>query len=228
MLDAMVPALKAAGTTGKLSPNRMMFVYVPNGIDMRNWTPAANGRTFAFPKILEPLAPLQDDLLVLTGLMDHNAMALGDGPGDHARASASFLTGVHPKKTAGSDVSTGISVDQVAARKVGMSTRLASLELGCEDGHLAGNCDSGYSCAYVNSISWRTPTVPNPPEINPRSVFERLFGSDEDAGDPAARARNARLDQSILDMVSDDTKRLEGGLGSTDRRKLDEYLTAIR
>jgi len=229
MLDAMVPALKASGTTaGKLSPNRMMFVYVPNGIDMRNWTPAANGRTFAFPKILEPLAPLQDDLLVLTGLMDHNAMALGDGPGDHARASASFLTGVHPKKTAGSDVSTGISVDQVAARKVGVATRLASLELGCEDGHLAGNCDSGYSCAYVNSISWRTPTVPNPPEINPRSVFERLFGSDEDAGDPAARARNARLDQSILDMVSDDTKRLEGGLGSTDRRKLDEYLTAIR
>ena len=195
---------------------------------MRNWTPAANGRTFAFPKILEPLAPLQDDLLVLTGLMDHNAMALGDGPGDHARASASFLTGVHPKKTAGSDVSTGISVDQVAARKVGVATRLASLELGCEDGHLAGNCDSGYSCAYVNSISWRTPTVPNPPEMNPRSVFERLFGSDEDAGDPAARARNARLDQSILDMVSDDTKRLEGGLGSTDRRKLDEYLTAIR
>lgn len=229
LLDAMVPALKAAGpTAGKLSPNRMMFVYVPNGIDMRNWTPAAGGRGFAFPKILEPLTPLQDDLLVLTGLMDHNAMALGDGPGDHARASASFLTGVHPKKTAGSDVSTGISVDQVAARKVGMATRLASLELGCEDGHLAGNCDSGYSCAYVNSISWRTPTVPNPPEVNPRSVFERLFGSEEDAGDPAARARNARFDQSILDIVSDDTKRLEGGLGATDRRKLDEYLTAIR
>ena len=229
MLDAMVPALKAAQTvTQKTSPNRMVFVYVPNGIDMRNWTPEAAGRAFAFPRILEPLAPLQDDLLVLSGLMDHNGMALGDGPGDHARASASFLTGVHPKKTAGSDISVGISVDQVAAGKIGAATRFASLELGCEDGHLAGNCDSGYSCAYVNSISWRTPTVPNPPEVNPRAVFERLFGTDEDAADPAARARNARLDRSILDSVSDDTRRLETGLGPTDRRKLDEYLTAIR
>ncbi len=229
MLDAMVPALSAATKVAKkISPNRMVFVYVPNGIDMRNWTPEGIGRTFAFPKILEPLAPLQDDLLVLSGLMDHNGMALGDGPGDHARASASFLTGVHPKKTAGSDISVGISVDQVAAQKIGSATRLASLELGCEDGHLAGNCDSGYSCAYVNSISWRSPTVPNPPEVNPRAVFEHLFGTDEDAADPAARARNARFDQSILDMVCDDTKRLETGLGSTDRRKLDEYLTAVR
>lgn len=229
VLDAMAPALsKAADITKKVSPNRMAFVYVPNGIDMRNWTPEALGRTFALPKILQPLAPVQDDILVMTGLMDHNAMALGDGPGDHARASASFLTGVHPKKTAGSDISVGISVDQVAAQKVGKATRFASLELGCEDGHLAGNCDSGYSCAYVNSISWRTPTVPNPPEVNPRAVFERLFGSDEDGANPAARIRNARLDQSILDAVSDDTRRLEAGLGATDRRKLDEYLTAVR
>jgi hypothetical protein len=119
-------------------------------------------------------------------------------------------------------------VDQVAAQKVGKNTRLASLELGCEDGHLAGNCDSGYACAYVNSISWRSPTVPNPPEVNPRSVFERLFGTDENGSDPAVRARSARLDQSVLDMVSDDTRSLEHGLGSTDRRKLDEYLTAVR
>ncbi len=229
VLDAMTPALRAAATVArKGSPTRMAFVYVPNGIDMRNWTPDAVGGTFTFPKILEPLAPLQDDLLVLTGLMDHNGMALGDGPGDHARASASFLTGVHPKKTAGSDISVGISVDQVAAKKIGAATRFASLELGCEDGHLAGNCDSGYACAYVNSISWRTPTAPNPPEVNPRTVFERLFGTGEDAADPAARARTARLDQSILDLVSDDTKRLESGLGSTDRRKLDEYLTSVR
>jgi hypothetical protein len=165
---------------------------------------------------------------VFSGLKDHNGEALGDGPGDHARAAASFLTGVHPRKTAGSDISVGISVDQVAAQKIGSATRLASLELGCEDGHLAGNCDSGYACAYVNSISWRTPTVPNPPEVNPRAVFERLFGSEEDAADPAARARNAKLDQSILDLVSDDTKRLQRDLGPTDRRKLDEYLTAVR
>src|SRR4051812_22638839 len=225
----MVPALsQAAAATQKISPNRMVFVYVPNGIDMRNWTPAADGRAFELPKILNPLASIQDDLLVLSGLTDHGGMALGDGPGDHARAAASFLTGVHPKKTAGSDISVGISVDQLAAQKMGSATRLASLELGCEDGHLAGNCDSGYSCAYVNSISWRSPTVPNPPEVNPRAVFERLFGSEEDAGDPAARARSARFDQSILDMVFDDTKRLQSGLGSTDRRKLDEYLTAVR
>ena len=229
VLDSMIPALTAAAeVTRKLSPSRMVFVYVPNGIDMRNWTPAAEGRSFALPKILGSLAPVQDDVLVLSGLMDHGGEALGDGPGDHARASASFLTGVHPKKTAGSDISVGVSVDQLAAQKIGSATRLASLELGCEDGHLAGNCDSGYSCAYVNSISWRSPTAPNPPEVNPRAVFERLFGNDDNAGDPTARARSARYQQSILDLVADDTRRLQGGLGKTDKRKLDEYLTAVR
>ncbi len=229
VLDAMVPAFATAATVAKkISPVRMVFVYVPNGIDMRNWTPAAEGRAFELTKILSPLAPVQDDVLVLSGLMDHGGMALGDGPGDHARASASFLTGVHPKKTAGSDIFAGVSVDQLAARKIGSATRLESLELGCEDGHLAGNCDSGYACAYVNSISWRSPTVANPPEINPRAVFERLFGSDENAGDPAARARNARFQQSILDLVAEDTQRLQVGLGKTDKRKLDEYFTAIR
>jgi len=229
VLDAMTPALGAAeAVSRKIAPNRMVFVYVPNGIDMRNWTPAAEGRAFQLPKILSSLSPVQDDILVLSGLMDHGGEALGDGPGDHARASASFLTGVHPKKTAGSDISVGISVDQLAAQKIGAVTRLPSLELGCEDGHLAGNCDSGYACAYVNSISWRSATVPNPPEVNPRAVFERLFGNDENAGDPSARVRNARARQSILDLVADDTHRLQSGLGQTDRRKLDEYFTAIR
>jgi hypothetical protein len=229
MLDAMVPALSAMSkTAAKVSPNRMVFCYVPNGIDMRNWRPETLGRSFDLPKILQPLASVRNDITVFTGLKDHNGEALGDGPGDHARAAASFLTGVHPRKTAGSDISVGTSVDQVAAQKIGNQTRLASLELGIEDGHLAGNCDSGYACAYVNSISWRSATVPNPPEVNPRSVFERLFGSEENAGDPAARARNARIDQSILDLVSDDTKALSRNLGNTDRRKLDEYLTAVR
>src|SRR6478672_7769315 len=229
VLDAMVPALGAMTKAAqKIAPNRMAFVYVPNGIDMRNWRPEGIGHSFNFPKILEPLSALQDDILIFSGLKDQNGNALGDGPGDHARAASSFLTGVHPRKTAGSDISVGVSVDQVAAQKIGNATRLASLELGCEDGHLAGNCDSGYSCAYVNSISWRTPTVPNPPEVNPSAVFERLFGTDESAGDPGARARTARYQQSILDLVADDTRRLQGGLGTTDRRKLDEYLTAVR
>jgi len=229
VLDSMVPALTTASTVAqKISPTRMVFIYVPNGIDMRNWTPAAEGRSFQLPKILSSLAPVQDDVLVLSGLMDHGGMALGDGPGDHARASASFLTGVHPKKTSGADIYAGISVDQLAAQKIGSATRLASLELGCEDGHLAGNCDSGYACAYVNSISWRTPTAPNPPEVNPRAVFERLFGNDENAGDPASRVRSARFQQSILDLVADDARRLQNGLGKTDTRKLDEYFTAVR
>ncbi|HXE13398.1 MAG TPA: DUF1552 domain-containing protein [Bryobacteraceae bacterium] len=229
VLDAMVPAFATAkSVAGSVSPARMVYVYVPNGIDMRNWTPAGLGENFALTKTLQPLAAVKEDVLVLSGLIDRNGMALGDGPGDHARASASFLTGVHPKKTAGSDILAGVSVDQLAARKVGKQTRLASLELACEEGHLAGNCDSGYSCAYVNSISWRTPTSPNPPEVNPRDVFERLFGSDENAGDPAARARTARMQQSILDMVADDTRRLQLGLGSTDKRKLDEYFTSVR
>jgi hypothetical protein len=229
VLDAMVPALGAMTKSAqKIAPSRMAFVYVPNGIDMRNWRPEGVGHSFNFPKILEPLSALQDDVLVFSGLKDQNGNALGDGPGDHARAASSFLTGVHPRKTAGSDISVGVSVDQVAAQKIGNATRLASLELGCEDGHLAGNCDSGYACAYVNSISWRSASVPNPPEVNPRSVFERLFGSEEDAANPAARSRNSKLDQSILDMVSDDTRSLQRQLGSSDRRKLDEYLTAVR
>lgn len=227
--DAMTPAFAATtSAVKKTSPARMVFAYVPNGIDMPNWTPAADGAAFEFPEILQPLASLKDNVLVFTGLMDHNGMELGDGPGDHARAAASFLTGVHPKKTAGSDIQAGVSVDQVAAQRIGKATRLASLELGCEDGHQAGNCDSGYSCAYVNSISWRTPTVPNPPQVNPRSVFEMLFGASEDAADPAMRSRRAQFRTSILDFVADDTRRLQGDLGPTDRRKLDEYLSAIR
>src|SRR5207249_4145386 len=130
-------------------------------------------------RLLKPLEPVQEDLLVLSGLAHHNANALGDGPGDHARAGACFLTGVHPRKTAGADIQNGVSCDQVAAQAVGGETPLPSLELGCEESRTVGNCDSGYSCAYTNSISWRSATAPMPPETNPRSVFERLFGLDD-------------------------------------------------
>jgi hypothetical protein len=164
---------------------------------------------------------------VLSGLMCHNANALGSGPGDHARASASFLTGTHPRES-GSDIYAGVSADQVAAEAVGRQTRLRSLELGLEDTRMVGLCDAKYSCAYTSSISWRTPTTPLPPLTNPRHVFERLFGSGEPAPDAATAARRARYRRSILDGAADDARRLTETVGPADRRKLDEYLTALR
>lgn len=224
LLDAMIPAISAAEKAR--APRRLAFVYVPNGIDMPNWTPSTEGADFELPCIMESLAPYRRDLRVLSGLTLNNGRALGDGPGDHARAAASFLTAAHPKKTDGADIWVGVSADQVAAQKAGSATRFASIELGLEDWRLSGNCDSGYSCAYVNSISWRTPTSPLPPEINPRLVFERLFGAD--SGDPSTRARRRRYNKSILDFVLEDSRRLQGTLGPTDQRKIDEYLTAVR
>jgi len=225
-LDAMTPAFAANRIGSANTPRRMAFVYVPNGIIMKDWTPAAEGSAFDFSRILKPLEPQRRDLMVLSGLTQNTGRALGDGPGDHARAAASFLTGIHPKKTAGADISLGVSVDQIAAQKVGSATRFASLELGCEDGRLVGNCDSGYSCAYSNSISWRTSTTPLPPEVNPRAVFERLFGDASET--PEVRAKRLAYNKSILDFVLDDTQKLKGDLGRTDRRKLDEYLDAVR
>jgi hypothetical protein len=159
--------------------------------------------------------------------MDHNANALGDGGGDHARASASFLTGAHPRET-GSDIYAGVSADQLAARALGQETRLPSLELGLEDTRIVGQCDGNYSCAYTSTISWRTPTTPLPPMPNPRHVFERLFGNANAGGDPRAAARRARYRQSILDGVVEETRRLKSSVGDADRRKIDEYLTSIR
>jgi hypothetical protein len=228
LLDAMVPAAAAASRTASAAPRRMIFAYVPNGVIMEDWTPPAAGSDFELKAILEPMRPYRDQMLVLSGLTHNNGRALGDGPGDHARAAASYLTGVHPKKTASADIRNGVSVDQVAAQAIGGATRLASLELSCEDGRQAGNCDSGYSCAYSNNISWRSETTPVPPLVNPRIVFERLFGASETGADPAARARQRRLRRSILDFVAEDTERLQMSLGRTDRRKLDEYLTAVR
>ena len=228
-LDAMNPAFSATPSRlGNRIPVRMAFSYVPNGIIMDDWTPAAAGALKALPSILEPISEFSGDVMLLSGLTHNNGRALGDGPGDHARAAASFLTGVHPKKTDGADIRNGISVDQVAAELVGGRTRFASIELGVEHGRLAGNCDSGYSCAYSNSISWRSETTPMPPEVNPRLVFERLFGRPGDSDDPVARAKRKRYEKSILDFVQQDTRKLQSELGPTDRRKLDEYLTGVR
>jgi hypothetical protein len=213
-LDAMTPARASA------APLRMAFAYVPNGIIMEHWTPAAEGAAYELPRILAPLAPLKDKTLLLSGLAHVNGRALGDGPGDHARAAATFLTGVHPRKTAGADIKNGISADQIAAQALGSSTRFASLELGIEHGRIVGNCDSGYSCAYSNAISWRAEATPMPPEVNPKLVFERLFGTGDESASPFRK--------SILDYVRDDAASLQTRLGANDKRKLDEYLTGVR
>ncbi|HEY7391335.1 MAG TPA: DUF1552 domain-containing protein [Bryobacteraceae bacterium] len=223
----MIPALAWARPANRHPPLRLGFVYVPNGMVMSNWTPATQGTRFAFPPILKSLEPFREHTLILSGLMDHNANALGDGGGDHARASASFLTGAHPRES-GSDIHAGVSADQLAARALGQETRLPSLELGLEDTRIVGQCDGNYSCAYTSTISWRTPTTPLPPMPNPRHVFERLFGNGNAGGDPRAAARRARYRQSILDGVVEETRRLKSSVGDTDRRKIDEYLTSIR
>lgn len=226
-LDAMTPAFAGVGRAAK-APTRLVFAYVPNGIIMKDWTPAQMGPGFELPRILKPLEALRSDFMILSGLADHNGNELGDGAGDHARAGASYLTGVHCRKTAGADIRSGVSADQIAAQSLGSQTRFASLELGCEDSRTVGNCDSGYSCAYTNSISWRSPTTPMPPEVNPRAVFERLFGTDDYKLDPKTRARRASYRASILDMVREDTQNLTRTLGPEDRRKMDEYLTSVR
>jgi hypothetical protein len=224
-LDAMRPAF-AAGPLR--SPTRLSFLYAPNGIVMEEWTPKDQGSEFELTRILEPLRPHRGDVLVLSGLAQQNAYALGDGPGDHARAGACFLTGVHPKKTSGADINNGVSIDQVVAQHEAASTWIPSLELGCEDSRTVGDCDSGYSCAYTNSISWRTPKTPLPPETNPRMVFERLFGALDLGLDAQTRALRARQRRSVLDAVSERTRELARELGPADNRKLDEYLYGIR
>ena len=195
---------------------------------MEAWTPAATGAAFEYTRILKPLEAFRDRTLVLSGLAHKNAYALGDGPGDHARAAACYLTGVHPKKTAGADIKNSVSVDQIAAQHIGTATRFPSLELGCDDSRTVGNCDSGYSCAYTNSLSWRSETAPNPPETNPRLVFERLFGSFDAGLDPETRARRQDSRRSVLDLVTGRTAELVKTLGTADRRKVDEYLSSIR
>jgi Protein of unknown function (DUF1552) len=227
LLDAMVPAMAATSLTAASPASRLAFIYVPNGIIQKAWLPSKEGTGYDFASTMKPLEPFRDKMLVLSNLTQNGGRSLGDGPGDHARAGASWLTGVHPKKTEGAAIHAGISADQVAARELGKSTQLASLEIGLEEPTFAGGCDSGYSCAYTNTISWRSDTTPNPMEINPRAVFERLFG-DGDSTDPGVRMRRMKEDRSILDFVRGDVARLAPGLGKQDRTKLDEYLEGIR
>jgi hypothetical protein len=229
VLDAMTPAFARAATT---SPTRLAILYFPNGVQVEAWNmtspTAVAPLPAALPRTLAPLTRYRNDITVLSGLTVDGGRAHGDGPGDHGRAGASYLTGAHPKKTFGKDLQAGVSMDQYAAANIGSATRFASLELGCEEGIQGGNCDNGYSCAYSNSISWRTPSTPNPPEIRPRAVFERLFGTTEIERDPIKRARQEKYEKSVLDAVLADARRLEGTLGASDKRKLDEYMYAVR
>lgn len=227
LLDSMVPAFAAAQNTAK-SPTRLSFIYVPNGIIMNKWTPATVGAGFEMTPIMSPLAPYREKLLALTGLTANGARALeGEGAGEHARASAAFMTGVHPKKTEGLDLQSGISVDQIAARELGKATQLASLEVAIDSTDVVGTCDTGYSCAYSNTLCWRTDTTPMPMENQPRGVFERLFG-DNETTDTAERIDRLQKRRSILDSVTKEAARLVIGLGPSDRGKLNEYLDAIR
>jgi hypothetical protein len=233
MLDAMLPSLgsvvSAATSTPQNFPKRMAFVYVPNGATMAEWTPDAVGTDFDLPRILAPLSNLKSEISVLSGLDQKNGLALGDGPGDHARASASFLTGVHCRKTSGRDIKAGVSIDQLAAGQIGGQTVLPSLELSCDAGPRLGACDSGYACAYQFNIAWRNESMPVMPEVDPRQVFERMFGDVSGGLDSQqARSRRAMLHKSILDFVADDARQLRSRMGRTDQRKIDEYLTAIR
>jgi hypothetical protein len=228
LLDAMIPALTAQRRTAAAGVRRMAIVYTPNGMMMPDWTPAGEGADFQFSPILSALEPHRQQLLVLSGLADKYGWPQGDeGTGDHARASATFLTGVHIKKTEGSDIRAGVSMDQIAAKVLGEETQLASIELALESVELVGACDSGYSCAYANTIAWRGPSTPLPMENDPRALFERLFGA-SDSTDAAVRLARIKKERSILDSVTERVTDLRRGLGVRDNAKLTEYLDAIR
>lgn len=228
-LEAMLPApVLAVPGTPSGPVKRMAFVYIPNGANMTDWTPKTLGRDYELSPILQPLKDHKDDFLVLSGLAHVKARANGDGAGDHARANATFLTGCQARKTAGADIKVGISVDQVAAQKVGHLTRFPSLELSCDRARTAGSCDSGYSCAYQFNLAWRSDSMPMSPEVDPRLVFERLFAGKTTQESTEARAKRQNYQKSVLDFVMDDARRLKANLGYTDQRKLDEYLTSVR
>jgi hypothetical protein len=227
LLEAMGPRSVFAAEA-PVAPVRMAFMYVPNGMHMETWTPAQEGTGYELPWTLEPLAALKSDFNVLTGLTQQKAFANGDGGGDHARALATFLTGCQARKTDGADIRAGVSVDQLAAWEAGKFTRFPSLEIGCDPAAVSGSCDSGYSCAYSSNIAWKSESQPVPKEVDPKLVFERLFSNGRSGESEAARERREKYSKSVLDFVADDAKRLSSKVSGTDRRKLDEYMTAVR
>ncbi|MGI9474839.1 MAG: DUF1552 domain-containing protein [Rubripirellula sp.] len=229
VLDVMCRTrLLSAAEQPETAPLRMAFFYVPNGMHMPDWTPKNDGVRFDLPPTLARLSEHQDSFNVLTGLTLDGARAHGDGGGDHARSVAAFLTGAHPRKTNGADIQNGISVDQAAAQEVGDATRFASLELGLEASAQAGNCDSGYSCAYASNMSWRGPTNPVAKEIDPGALFDRLFAGQTKKDARRAKSTREKYRKSVLDFVLEDAERLHKTLPAVDQRKLDEYLYSVR
>jgi Protein of unknown function (DUF1552) len=226
MLDGMVPAFASLLGAAAAPVRRFGVVYVPNGMTMPNWTPATEGAGFELPPIMQPLARHRERLLVLSGLTSKPPAAIPGG-GNHARASTRFLTDVPPKLTQNTELQAGTSMDQIAARQIGRDTQLTSLELSLDTRDFAGSCDVGFSCAYTNTIAWRSPTTPLPVENDPRAVFERMFG-DSGTTDPALRRARLLEERSILDAVTEQIGRLQKGLDARDRAKIGQYLDAIR
>jgi hypothetical protein len=227
LLDSMVPAQTPIAKTAASPRVRLGLCFIPHGAVMANWTPGAAGPLNLSP-ILSPLEPYKNQVVVVSNLAHKMAApgGPGDNGGDHTRSPAVYLNGVHPKRTDGADIQAGTTIDQIAAQKIGQETPLPSLELATEDfSGLVGSCDVGFSCTYMNTISWRNPTTPLPMEINPRVVFDRMFGDGATAEERLARIEQQR---SILDAVVGQVRRLEGGLGSNDRNRVAEYLDTVR
>ncbi len=226
-LEAFQTRQASASSDQPITPVRSAFIYVPNGAQQDAWFPTGTGKEFQLSSTMKPLESLREEIQVITGLDHQHAEPGPDGAGDHARANATFLTGMRARKTSGTNISVGQSIDQLIAEKVGYETKFSSLELTCDSIRKSGNCDSGYSCAYQYNVSWRTAVTPMTPEPNPRNVFERLFG-DQDPQTHRQQQKRRNEQRSILDFVLEDASQLRKQLGQSDHRKVDEYMSGIR
>jgi len=226
LLEGMIPHSARAAEEAAAARKRFQVIYTPNGMIMQNFRPAELGENYPISPTLKPLEPFRDKFVVIKNLDHVQAEALGDGAGDHARSCGTFLTGVHVYKS-DAVLLNGPSMDQIVARKLGQQTQIASMELGLHAPSMVGGCDSGYACAYNNTMSWTGPKTPLPITVNPRTVFERLFG-DGDLADEATRRRQLLRQASLLDSVAEEAKRFSSNLGAGDKQKLDEYMTAVR
>jgi hypothetical protein len=228
MLAAAAGPARQVATTATGAPLRTAFLYFPNGAIPSAWWPAETGANFALNRTMAPLANVRQHLQVLGGLTCLSANAGSDGGGDHARANGTFLTGVRIKKTNGADFRAGVSADQAMAQQIGLLTPFRSLELSCDTILNVGTCDTDYACVYQHNLAWSSPTMPLTPEVNPRLLFERMFG----AGTPKERAENLVIRQqqkrSVLDFIQNDVRRLAGEVSGRDHDKVDEYLTSVR